>query len=402
MKNIKILLCGLIVIQLSCRTNTKHTDSDPTPDPVFPQRVWSAVTPAIIKPGLSFTAPILYKNLVVVDQESSDTTFSHQYVWAYDRLTGEKKWQVDYPGAVTFSDVYHNENVAVYSSGVMLSAIDLDSGQKIWSIQKTGSVYVNGYENTLLHTVDYNSAAGPWSDSSGVFLTDIRNGHSRKVFTIKRTGNFCPGLAIPTMWLNGTDTVLFFQNRGIYDAKGFPGRVDLYAYNLSKSRIEWKIDSIEDVSSLVSKTTLLNGKLYFCGMRNVYCLSPQNGQIIWKWRSNEQNASMPTGNWYFSDNKIFVKPLCGVAYALNADSGQVLWSVRQSFGTNALNMSIYKGKLYQANWGDATINIVDVNSGLEVNKLKVDSANPISIDPRNGYLYFHDYVKLNCFKLSSE
>jgi outer membrane protein assembly factor BamB len=203
------------------------------------------------------------------------------------------------------------------------------------------------------------------------------------------------------MWINNSDTILFFQNRGIYDAKGFAGRVDLYAYNLSRSRVEWKIDSIEDVSCLPSKSRLYNGNLYFCGMRNIYCLNPKTGEIIWKWWSNEKNAVMPTSNWFFYENKIFVKPLCGLTYALNADNGLTLWSVRQGYGTNALNMASYKGKLYQSNWGDAVINIIDIDSGLEINKLKVDSANPLAIDPLQGTMYFHDYVRLNCYKLSA-
>ena len=399
MKNSKILFCALLITQLSCERNNGQPDPDPKPNGVYPQKIWSVVTPAIVQPGLSFTTPILFKDLVVVDQESSDSSYSHQYVWAYDRLTGQKKWQVEYPASTTFSDYYSHDNVVVYSSGSMLNAINLENGQKMWSLKKNGNVYVNGYQNTLMHTVDFNTVAGPWYDSSSVVLTDIKNGRSRRVITLKREGKFCPSLAIPTMWIHNADTMLFFQNRGIYDSNGFPGRVDLYAYNLSKSRMEWRIDSIENISSLVSKSKIYNGKLYFCGMKNVFCLDPANGQILWKWRSNELNANMPTGNWLFADNKIYVKPLCGVTYALNADTGQEVWSVRQNFGTNALNMAIYKGKLYQSNWGDAMINIIDLGTGKEVGKLKVDSANPLTIDQGNGYIYFHDFVKLNCFQL---
>ena len=204
------------------------------------------------------------------------------------------------------------------------------------------------------------------------------------------------------------DTVMIFQNRQ-YDFINRNRRIDMYAYNMSQKKYEWKIDSFTRTGNTsVFPILVKEDRLYFQGSNEAFCFSCLDGHQIW-------NRYFP-GEGFFRTNavlaegKYILKGESKTMYALDENTGLSAWE-NLSAGTSSSNMLYHAGRVFYETGQDG----LGVLRGLRVSTGKVEwtyfSSNypkysnvsfelsGIAIDSETNYIYANDRVFHMCIKL---
>ncbi|MCC7028031.1 MAG: PQQ-like beta-propeller repeat protein [Saprospiraceae bacterium] len=230
-----------------------------------------------------------------------------------------------------------------------------------------------------------------------------------EILTVEDQGTFVAGFESLAFWFkpNG-DTVMIFQNRQ-YDFINRNRRIDMYAYNMSQKKYEWKIDSFTRTGNTsVFPILVKEDRLYFQGSNEAFCFSCLDGHQIW-------NRYFP-GEGFFRTNavlaegKYILKGESKTMYALDENTGLSAWE-NLSAGTSSSNMLYHAGRVFYETGQDG----LGVLRGLRVSTGKVEwtyfSSNypkysnvsfelsGIAIDSETNYIYANDRVFHMCIKL---
>ncbi|HRI01442.1 MAG TPA: PQQ-binding-like beta-propeller repeat protein [Saprospiraceae bacterium] len=271
-----------------------------------------------------------------------------------------------------------------------------------------GSPRLAGYSEFVYFNV--NILGHPKEEYTNTWLSwNILTNEFQEILTIEDKGTFAAHFESLAFWHkpNG-DTVMIFQNRQ-YDFKHADRRIDMYAYNMTQKKYEWRIDSFTRTGQTSVFPIIVKGdRFYFQGSNEAFCFSCVDGHQIW-------NRYFP-GEGFFRTNavlaegKYIMKGESDKMYALDENSGATVWE-NPNAGHSNTNMIYHNGRVFyetgEGGWG--VLRGLRVSNGQvewtynSSNRHKFSSASfglsGIAIDPETNYIYSNDRIFHMCIKL---
>ncbi|MDI9394258.1 MAG: PKD domain-containing protein [Euryarchaeota archaeon] len=281
---------------------------------------------------------------------------------AFDERTGKEVWNVTVsaPEWGSWSSPAYDSGKVFASAGIETYCVNASTGDVIWTFHNPsdlascnggpaigdGKVFASDWDGGNYYCLDENTGALLWTFTvDGTFAQATPAYKDGKVyFSCWASANavYCVNAATGELiWKNdnfesnpcGSVTI---SNDGLYVTVFGSGSLGgIYKLDLTDGHILW---SRSDVPPTDSTPAVLDGKVYFSAGYfatsdlKTYCLDAADGQTIW-----ETNASDKIGDWACSpaiaDGKVFTggaseefSDSCQILYALNADTGAVVWS----------------------------------------------------------------------------
>ena len=322
--------------------------------------------------------------------------------------TGEKIWEWEDPDCnEIISDVGQvmSKNNFIVSNGNQIFNLDLYSGKLNWKSEKISCRprinELDGYIYLSIHD------AGMQYDTSKLIRTPIDDLAWEEVYSSTRINNFRPGIEPPVLWKNSkNESVLIFQNRS-YNFHIGQGKIDLIAYNIDEKKEAWrKIDIAKTGNSSIFLPIIYEDKVYFQSSNTIHCFNAEDGQLIWE-KTFEQNG-LYTCNSIVADGKVFVNLDNEDIVALDAKTGETVWSNPDSQSFNSGNMIYFDNFLYFISEGNSDLYAINAEDG-EI-KWKEKSPNEpmdnqsgfrsgLTIDKEKRLLYAIDGLFILCIQL---
>ena len=277
--------------------------------------------------------------------------------------------------------------------------IDLETGHTVWKHKLpvlNGDYQTSHFGNKIFH-IRVHGGWFAYPDSTTMYMADIHDGIWHPIFrTRKDSDDYAPELKPPSVYLDSQgDTILIFQDR-----RGRPSPMprfstELYAYNLTKKEVKWRVKNIAptDVSSIVNPPVLdlANKRIYFLTRFTVFCFDLETGAEIWKVPLDY--AGVVSGNYFLADGKLITKTDQGYLIAFNASTGSRVYYEKMG-GCCVENLKVVGDRIY---FTDQALFIADVRTGKQKWKyygwgdfsggVAVDEANDVMYSVGSYYLY---------------
>jgi outer membrane protein assembly factor BamB len=239
---------------------------------------------------------------------SNNTLFAGStdgYLVAFNPATGSEKWRyftsangIESPAAVSNGSIYFGGNDYIFR------ALDEKTGELKWDFRTNGNVSTK--------PVFYNDMVIFGSSDANVYALNAQTGNLVWSYPLYGMCN----QSSPTLH-NG---VVFIGSAGAY----------LYAINAADGSLKWKFQD-GNYSMEHSTPFVYDGKVYigswYAGLVNpgsLFAVDEQTGALVWKSLDNKGFSCNP----YIADDRLFISPDDGYLYALNAQTGDSLWSVQ--------------------------------------------------------------------------
>lgn len=364
--------------------------------------------------------PLIYNNEVIF------TKFLCEYgvpVFFIDKTTGK---QIDYNYDVKMGSTAENLSQYIYSNYYVVHnwhytyIFDLEQHKliKTWNIRDFGAEgepRTNGIAYWMFQGWSTQAGVGKNYFSSSMVRRNIITSAFDTICTIKSDECYTPTLEAPAFWITPqNDTVIIFHN-GQYRFGGNPCkmpagyRTDLYAYNITKDKMEWTAQDIAITKQAsVHLPVIFDNKVFFQGANEVFVFDCFTGQLIWS-RYFPGEGFFNT-NAVLAEGKFILKSESDRMIAVDASTGATVWD-NPTAGHSNTNMIYYKGKVYYETGqnGLGVIRALRVNDGVVTwtwfpnNYPKFSNVSyglcGIAIDQQTGLLYTHDRRFMQCIRI---
>ena len=360
--------------------------------------------------------PLLFKNEVLFTKTSFGAF--PDSLKMFDRKTGLIKWTWAnyFPESVEIQgELIKKEEKIFCNTWKSVFCIDALTGRTIWrsSFEKG----LGGSQIGIIGDYIYHSR---YEDSSRVrtkgylVRSNIHTGIWDTVYTQDKIDQFEPMAIIPpSLWINKLgDSILVFKISYVdFHPIGANVRFDLVAYNLSRKKVEYRLDSFATGNS--TKSSLIsNDKCYVLSGFALHCVDLVTGKILWEKRLGQFTHASP----FIAEDKLFIKPENSNLYALNPITGSEIW-VDKDNGEGCKDMIYHDGLIYYTCGGNAKIYAIEAATGKKIwaeaspnsfkafyngNKARSNSNigdASVVIDSELGYIYAADFYFAICLKL---
>lgn len=246
------------------------------------------------------SSPLLYKDTVLMLCAMAKKEDSR--LIAYDKSTGDIKWQAKLPeisfghASPTLIDVKGKPELLVMGGGLgagdhAMLAVDPDDGHKIWSVRGTAETASPAYGDGILYFDSGRGGLGTALDPTGTgdlsktnikwTLPNVPGGLSSPVIVDKYLYRLCEpnvlrcydvqtGKPVYTQRLEGLTTTWASP---IVDPKGRMFFISAGKGYVIQSGPEYKMLAVNDLGDANHPSpAAAQGKLFFVGMKNVYCV----------------------------------------------------------------------------------------------------------------------------------
>jgi outer membrane protein assembly factor BamB len=405
MKKITLLTSIIIfTISYSCVKDLKYllpesSNTIPLNHP-FPEIIWQHsldVDQALITQSID---PILFNDFII-------SSYSPQYsnserIAAFSKENGERIWEwndfINSFGHFNGDEkLYVHEDILLACSSQDDYAIDLNTGQTIWSnMIEQGSNNMSHFNELLFHT---DKSGSSWqSDSSRILMSNIENGQWSEVITMYKENGYEVRIDAPAVYIDlFSDTFLLFQVQHYNNPTGNQ-KVDIYCYNMTQNSIVWsKLNYKSDGFTNHHIPIIDEDRVYISTREEIHCIDIINGDFIWTYPLFS-NGSLEE---YQLHNNLFITFLGnGDLLALNKFSGNEVY-VNEGLSHSPSNFSIYEDRLY---FSDNYIYILKVNTGEVLYTFQSPNGiyqftNSIAVDLENNRMYTSDKKDLFCLQL---
>ncbi len=253
-----------------------------------------------------------------------------------DIKNGSRLWQnIGVTGTLWPSDaysVYVKDQNLYYSSSWNTSKYD-NAGNLIWISNPSGKSNL-GHRSSLIGNSLYFNSGGENQFFDSITYMIRLNLTSRiydTVFPFKRSEHFGYfGFAEPSAFHvnNNQDSVILFKFRAILPANNAT-RCVLHAYNLTKKRMEWTIDSLDNEGS-ADPPIIEGNKCYVQGLGTIFCIDANTGVVIWKaWCGGR----LPAGSTMISyQDRLAVVTLDGRFICVDKATGGYIYNRKDARG----------------------------------------------------------------------
>ncbi len=299
-------------------------------------------------------------------------------------------WKDYFPGETKVKEgMMYDDRYAYINAGNCLYLVNMNTGQTVW---RSKLAYNPGLVGFIGDNVFHTSGLG---SNSTLYVADVTTGDWQPIFTAEGEDGFESDIKRIAGARNAHgDMILYFQNRQ-YNYSSFTSRVDIYAYNLTKGEILWKLEDISPQESNIFSPVLdpENRRMYFLTWHTIFCWDMDTGEEIWKVPlAAGVLASYPV----LYDGKLIMKTDQGYLTAFDAETGQELYYVKQG-ACCIYDMTAYKGRLY---YTDRSLYIVNPNTGEVLHKIGGDFQSwPPVIDAERNVMYLMDHYYMYCYKI---
>ncbi len=414
-----IILNCLILLLCGCKEvvfeNYSVTNSNPeiSPIPVVWQIPHSEDTI-----GKICIAPLVYNNGVLFSSQLPGM-IDPMFLNFADTDSGNIIWQTDAafevnctnPNAVAGNGSYIYDHYYVTLCNSDPRVIDMYDGSILWHYECPDERMpkITHFNNILFHV--HVTGINPFYSGS-IVMTDLYSGIWDTIFSIDMVDDFSVGLYPPTAVIGpNNDTLLYFQNRQ-YRTSPYLGKVDLYAYNMTADTILWVVENLDPHgNSSIYPPLFYEGKIYFKGTYNVFCLDAETGEMVWQKLFTGYGEDLMMGNLMLVENKLIVKTSYESIYALDPLSGNIIWE-NQDAGATPTDMVYSNGFLYYGSFGDGRLHAINIVTGDQLwemdspnsyngNAYDASFTSPVAIDPVLNRLYTSDGYFFICFQLEN-
>jgi outer membrane protein assembly factor BamB len=241
---------------------------------------------------------------------------------AMDADTGRVRWRRHYPHGANYagSAGIHNGVVYATSHDGHMRAHSLRTGATLWQMRIAASESPPIVKGNLLYFGD-----GPPGGNGKFRAVDLRT--RRVVWSFEASGTISSGATL-------TSSTLYFSSYG--------GTV--YALNRFNGRLRWK-SSVSGARGqsvpFYSTPAVADGKVVVGGLDGgVYALNARTGEQVWSHTAS--NYVYPSAAVW--QGRVFIGDFSGNFYALSLTSGRELW--RYSMGPIIGSASVVRGVVY--------------------------------------------------------
>lgn len=331
----------------------------------------------------SFLSPILHDNLVITPSSESDLDGSWA-LWALTIDEGKKVWEWEEPnnywwlnqlrGSGKVSNLWIEKEYNGYNADNFY-AIDLNSGETVWSQNRPGSwagdVFVYGdkyyYAQFPMEAPYYGRYCAVYEGD--VYSTDHEIYLVPETDSIRLSPNNHLGFVDNPLVFEGEDAVQYmlipFSEYQLEPGTEFPthyGNLYMALYDMdAKEYVYSKALVATEVQALVDEVPMIyEDRLILFNIRDeVIAFDLYTGDVVWQNHYDQGAFSMILVN-----SVLVMSQQLGdetYAYGLDPETGQQLW-VRPS-GGGASDMQELNGVVYWKDRGDASLYAVDGLTG---------------------------------------
>lgn len=357
--------------------------------------------------------PVIYKDIVVFSNMYGNKS-GNPYVFL-NKKTGELLQTIDDPDNLKWrtGSRYIFNNIAVFTDWHRVYIINLDTREQIRKFSLRDYGYEGSPRFTGLGHLVFLAArpiGHPREKYIECYLTyNLLTQELTEIIRIEDSETFEPSFESLGFWFKPDgDTLMIFQNRQ-YDFKSARRRIDLYGYNMSNAKIEWKIDSITITGNTsVFPIIVKNDRFYFQGSNEAFCFSCKDGSLIWNRYFNGE--SFFRTNALLAEGKYILKSESSLMIALDENTGNTVWENPIAGHSNS-NMIYHKAYVYYETGQDGfgVLRRLFVHNGStdwtynSSNRFKFSDASfglsGIAIDPETNLIYANDRIFHMCIKL---
>jgi outer membrane protein assembly factor BamB len=210
------------------------------------------------------------------------------------------------------------------------------------------------------------------------------------------------------LWMHpqSGDSILIFQHR-----MALPNRVDVVAWNLSKSELLWKRENVtRDGNSNHQQIFLHDNKAYFGGSVTFFCFDMFTGDIVWQYEApSGQTPYMITKPTYAESVNAIILVGGEKMTAHDIRNGRIIWQVDSPGSINS-GSPIYHDKIIYTTISGGLLNAYRAINGQVVwsersSKTPFETTSfrgEIAIDREKGILYVTDQDELFAIKVYKE
>lgn len=335
-------------------------------------------------------------------------------ITAFDKSNGDRQWSwkgaIDYgrfPGFV--NGAIHNNNLWIGAHSEIF-AINLERGTS--DLEYDPIVGCGNPRNNLIGNYFYfqSRTCGFNSDRSSLIRINTETKGLDTIFTVQKEDGYIPDIEATTFWENSDgDTILIFQNRSLNEST-LNGRIDIYGYNLQKEELAFTIEDLVPLgNSSVHLPLVFHDRLYFQGVRDLFCIDLPTQEIVWQRNFNEFGEQLLVSNLLIvEDQFLIVNPDNENMYAFDPENGAIIWK-KEDKGGNTSKMIYHDGILYFVSAGDGHLYSVRANTGITITKQKAPKllsgavsegfSARVGIDPERKLLFASDFVYHYAFQI---
>jgi len=356
MKFIKLIFFVITLLCVSCKDDDSVLVEKPI-DPIDP----------VITDTILLWKKVLHPdtlNVITIDPHYKDEKIICSYrpslantgvakdeiIFAIDQDGNELWTWGDYSPEITNKKVSHtifSENYLLVSSHTDNYSINTDNGTTNWTfVKEYGGPLISYNEELDLVLKTFRDGQAPGSDSTYIEISSNHsNGEFKEVFKIRKSDDYevhIPGVA---SYLNPEgDTILIFQNRQIV-VNPYDGKIDLYAYNLTKKEIQWFKEDIGDGESNLRPPLIDGDYVYFCGQFHIFCYEKESGNLVFE---RKLYHTFQGANFLIWEDLFITNLDNGDLIAINKLTGETVWAKEDLTGC-CTELRIFDDKVYLAN-----------------------------------------------------
>ncbi len=408
LESISFILLSFILSLLSCyRTEV--------PDPYIPpiinpdtNIVWQ--TSRSDSQQFFSIKPIIANKSVYFSLHDVEEVNSKEKIVSFNKLTGTREWSWGEPKRV-YTDHSTLDSKAMYlacQDWYNTYIIDCKTGKTIWYD------YTFGKEprGNIVGDYFYTGLRSYTDDTMYLIRSPLKFLKWDTLFSVsllENNQNFRPGLDQPKLWMNPNgDSILIVPDRMVRKG-GSAYRFDIYAFNINKRRMEWKLDHFTPNGYANADPLLIKDNLCFVVGEDINCIDLLSGKQKW---SVDLNSYVGNAKIIVEENKVIAKMHNTDLVALDMNTGSTIW-INKNAGDDPLYCSLaYSSGFIYSNVGRGSKVIIarfNINTGIEdwtyessngkyFNDGTIFDMSPITVDPETGLIYACDRFNVMCIR----
>jgi len=418
-----IVIAGLVNMLLffpSCRS------IPPDPDPMDTTKspltlIWKNnydSTPGIADSIYHSQNPLIYKGDIVYSIDRVKMDVKVKIVRA-DGEKGTVKWQTVLPTASINSLGLLDNRVIVHSFSKTF-CLNVENGEILWmhnmslNDECSGPAYLkilNGYAYLVASNCD-----APQHTYQRLIKIDIHTGKEEEVIRFNRNYSSArsPFISPPNSILNKEgEQILYFMVNWLHNsAAKIDSSIWYYAYNSTKKEMLWEKQHFEKGTEGNYSPMVWEDKVYFVGWNRVYCFDAFTGEQKWSLHMPGKSDLMGflLTEPFLHNGVIVMKPTTRDMYGIDALSGQLIWTLKNTKCANVRYFVPYKDYFCYDCYVEDKLFMNQLSNGLEI--FAYDSPNEdegglfskdgIAINEEKGLLYANDGIYFMCFRINEK
>jgi outer membrane protein assembly factor BamB len=273
-------------------------------------------------------------------------------LYALDAMTGDERWHFEAGEAAEITPTVAEGIVYLNTLGGALIAVDAATGSEVWRFAEPVAA-----DSTPV-IVDSTLFAG--SEEGVLFAIDAATGEEHWRYTVAAE---------------------FTRSAAVTDGTVFVGTTDGRAYGIAaEDGAElWEFVG-DEPGNIIGTLTAAGGTVYATQTETLYALDAATGQE--RWRNAETAGFRPIT---VSGDRLYGSGLDNSVYALDATSGEILWSFATA-DTIQASPALVDGVLYVASF-DRNVYALDAETGEERWRFPIDGELTYGPSVANGVVY---------------